>query len=146
MLEPSIEKMTFILLLRDSSTTIGFLTSVPHTMFANTNVWLVMSKNARLGKVFLPVDSQVFTFQSSQTEINIKETYNIDIGMEQTVHEFGSWRIDKNSSLLEINPLPIFERRKDMEGLLFLGETKVEPPFIIGDDEDIINGKQKFLK
>ena len=145
MLKPSVRKMTFILLLRESSSTLNFFTHIPDYMFAITNVWLVMAETKKNGNLFLPVDSKFFTFQIQQNEVLIQEIYNIDIGKEQTVKKFGSWKKDDISNFLEIDPITIVECRKDMEGLIFQGETMVESPFVNGNDADILSGKQTKL-
>ena len=86
-----------------------------------------------------------FRNRIQQNEVLIQEVYNIDIGKEQTVKKFGLWKKEDKSNFIEIDPLPIFERRKDMEGLIFQGETMVEPPFVNGNDDDILSGKQTKL-
>ena len=136
---PSKEKMTFLVFL-EKSTLLNFLSDVPPEMYAGTNTWLIMSEDAILGDIFFPIDSQVFTFKKEEI-VKIREVYKIDESMEQTVKEFGTW-IDNE---LVFDNLPIFERRKDFEGYRFHGETMVEPPYIYGDNEDLISGKQTVL-
>ena len=134
--------MTFILLLEDTAQTLLFLASQPDYMFANTNLWLIMtSTTPKLGHLFFPINSQVFTFQPQESGVDVWEVYNIDQSREQTIKPFGFWKSDD----LEINKLPMFERRKDMEGFIFHGETMFEPPFIVGNDDDVLSGKQKKL-
>ena len=90
-------------------------------MFVNTNVWLVKTAIPNLDDLVLPVDSQVYIFQTYEREVSILEVYNIDQSREQTIKQFGSWKLD----VLKVNHLPMFERRKDMEGFIFHGETMV---------------------
>ena len=110
-------------------------------MFSLTNTWLVMADTRSLQNLFLPVDSQVFTFQAQHDKVRVWEVYNIDVDKEQTILEYGTW--SKENNQLEVDTSPVFERRKDMGGLVLHGETMVEPPFILGNDEDLISGKQK---
>ena len=131
--------MTFLVLL-EKSALLNFLSDVPVEMFAGTNTWLMMSEDATLGDVFFPIDSQVFTFMKEDV-VKIREVYKIDENMGQTVKEFGTWTDNE----LVFDDLPIFERRKDFEGYRFHGETMVEPPYIYGDNEDLLSGKQTVL-
>ena len=109
-------------------------------MFSLQNIWLVMADVRDLRHLFLPIDSQVFVFQIEENKYLLWEVYNIDMDKEMSVLPFGTW--DGERKVLEINQLPIFERRKDMKGLVLHGETMVEPPYILGNPEDIISGKQ----
>ena len=133
--------MAFLVLMKNSSETFNFLSTVPDFMFSLKNIWLVMADFKSLKNLFLPVDSQVFTFKARDDKSIMWEVYNIDVDKEQTVLPFGTW--DLESKVLEIDHLPIFERRKDMKGLVLHGETMVEPPFILGNPQDILSGKQE---
>ena len=41
--------------------------------------------------MFFPIDSQVFTFHWSKTELIIEEVYSLDHTMEQLVRTLGRW-------------------------------------------------------
>ena len=133
--------MAFLVLMNDGYKTLNYLSTVPDFMFSLQNIWLVMADFRDLRNLFLPLDSQVFVFQVEEEKFILWEVYNIDVDKEMTVLPFGTW--DGESKVLDIDQLPIFERRKDMKGLVLHGETMVEPPYILGIPEDIISGRQK---
>ena len=134
------EKLNFIWL-SDSTYPSSF--EIPKYLLSLSTMWLIECANlSMLSSLYLPVDSQLFVFNEDEGDnIEIHEVYNIDVDKKQSVKKFGSW---SREGLL-IDPRPIFERRKDMEGLLLYGETMVEPPFINGNITDILSGRQRIL-
>ena len=84
--------------------------------------------------VFLPIDSQVFIFSVKDSRIVVDEVYNVDHGLEQLINNLGGW--DQKTGLV-LNPLPIYERRKDFQGYQINAETMPNPPFVIANISDL---------
>ena len=119
--------MAFIVLL-ERTTTVELVSTIGPELFSGRNVWLFKSGDKMLEYSYFPIDSQVFTFTEDDERIEIEELYNVDNGMEQVVNHLGSWQ--RNGGLA-LDPLPLFERRKDFLGYQFKAETMNEPPYAV---------------
>ena len=133
--------MNFIVLL-ERSHILEFLSSVDSELFSSKNVWLVKTEDTRLGNLYFPIDSKVFTFSEDDGGIDIEEVYNVYIGMERVVKQLGSWRYEEQ---LILDPLPLFERRKDFFGYKFQAETVNEPPYAVANMENLMSGKDTHI-
>ena len=76
--------------------------------------------------LYLPLNSQVYTFTSELGEMVIREMYNIDRGLELRVNKVGSW----DGYHLKWECSSFFERRKDMHGYQIEAAALHSPPLI----------------
>ena len=105
-------------------------------MFSTKNTFLLKNESLGLNDIYFPINSHVFTFVPDPMEVQIFEIYNIDRGMEQMVKNYGTW----NSRLI-VDPLPIYERRKNLMGYVFSAETMPEPPYVIVNFDNLATGR-----
>ena len=68
------------------------------------------------------------------------EVYNLDHGLELLVNNLGGW--DQTTGLV-LNPLPLYERRKDFQGYQINAETMPYPPFVIANISGLELGIEK---
>ena len=113
-----------------------FLENLSPSLFTLKNVFLVKNNGLNLGNIYFPIDSQVFTFQPDRMDIKIFEVYKIDSGLDQIVKKYGEW-----NSRLTLDPMPLFERRKNMMGYKFSAETMPEPPYVIVNFDNLATGR-----
>ena len=93
-------------------------------------MWLVNDHNGSLettDDIYLPIDSQVYAFQSNGDEVEIKEVYKVSAATSLISLPYGSWNRLKG---LNISDTPLVERRKDLRGHIFTGQTVFEPPYV----------------
>ena len=76
--------------------------------------------------LYLPLNSQVYTFTSELGEMVIREMYNIDRGLELRVNKVGSW----DGYHLKWDISSFFERRKDMHGFQIQAAAVPSHPLI----------------
>ena len=121
-----------------------FLATVPANMFSMNNVWIVMSEEPRLGDLYFPIDSQVYTFQVSEDGVNVRENYKIDRSMNQISKHYGTWREWRKPARLVLDEASLFERRKDFMGYSFDAEYVVSPPYVIVESNNVVHENENI--
>ena len=111
-------------------------------LFSINIFWLIKTQTKKLKNMFFPIDSQVFTFHWSKTELIIEEVYSLDYTMEQLVRSLGRW---SQTNGLVLSPLPLFERRKDFLGYQIKAETMPDEPYIIVNINNLELGIEKQI-
>ena len=82
--------------------------------------------NRNVHDVYLPITSQVYSFNRKQGGMVISEMYQIDKGLAMRNNYIGSW----NGTNLTWDNSSLFERRKDLSGYKFEAVTLPDPPII----------------
>ena len=93
-----------------------------------------VSTNAAL---YIPIDSQVYTFHSLGEQVLIDEVYHVSPSSPVIVENCGSWR---NLEGLRLTPLSILLRRQNFQGHLFRAETVFNPLFSRKKEDSKIGG------
>ena len=131
---------TLYLVLLDSGGASDFFSSFPRLLSSSSTVWLIRSSGLHSGSIYLPIDSQIYTFKEVDDVILVNEIYDIDPAMETVVNSYGSWN-ESRTKRLKLNDLPLFERRRDLMGYTFLAETMPEAPYVTVSYDD-----EKFIR
>ena len=93
-----------------------------------------VSTNAAL---YIPIDSQVYTFHSLGEQVLIDEVYHVSPSSPVIVENCGSWR---NLEGLRLTPLSILLRRQNFQGHLFRAETVFNTLFSRKKEDSKIGG------
>ena len=112
-------------------------------MLSGNTVWLVWDLDGSLqtaNHLYLPIDSQVYGFQSKKDIVEIQEVYKVSASRALIALPYGSWN---ELTGLNLSAKPLVERRKDLQGHIFTGQTVFEPPYVIFDTEQPRLGKIK---
>ena len=83
-------KTAFLVIIEESNIA-RLLANVSRELFSINIFWLIKTQTKKLKNMFFPIDSQVFTFHWSKTELIIEEVYSLDYTMEQLVRSLGRW-------------------------------------------------------
>ena len=138
---PSITKTAFLVIIEESNIA-RLLANVSRELFSINNFWLIETQSKKLENLFFPIDSQVFTFHWLKNGLVIEEVYSVDYMMEQLVKNIGGWN---QTNGLVLNPLPLFERRKDFLGYQIKAEAMAEPPYVIVNMSNLELGLEKQI-
>ena len=99
-------------------------------------MWLVHDEGGTLQSahhIYLPIDSQVYGFQSKgKDKVEINEVYKVSEATSLISLPYGSWTGLQEEGL-KISETPLVERRKDLRGHIFTGQTVFEPPYVSFD-------------
>ena len=121
---------TLYVVLLHSAPTEELMASLPLEAFCNSNIWLLFDEEKRLQaatQIHFPIDSQVFTFrQESSARIVVEEMYQVSQNSKTLVLPYASWTLGED---LLVTPVPLEERRKDLQGLVLRGQTLPELPY-----------------
>lgn len=93
-------------------------------------MWLVHDEDGSLQSaddIYLPIDSQVYGFQSNGDTVEINEVYKVSAATSLISLPYASWN---GLQGLNISDTPLVERRKDLRGHIFTGQTVFEPPYV----------------
>ena len=91
--------------------------------------WLVNLPQEKMKEFYFPFSSQVYSLNIEETNIAIKEHYNIvqERSTEnQIINKIGIW---ENKESFTFTKTYIWERRKDFRGHQFVAETLDQPPY-----------------
>ena len=91
-----------------------------------------------MGDIYFPIVSQVYQFVFDQDIAVIKEVYKISPEKSHIVQDYGTWTETEG---LTLSHQSLFERRKDLQGHIFRGETMDESPYVVVDMEAMDLGK-----
>ena len=138
---PSITKTAFLVIIEESNIA-KLLANVSRELFSINNFWLIETQSKKLENMFFPINSQVFTFHWLKNGLVIEEVYSVDYMMEQLVKNIGGWN---QTNGLVLNPLPLFERRKDFLGYQIKAEAMAEPPYVIVNMSNLESGLEKQI-
>jgi hypothetical protein len=102
--------------------------------FSGPNVWLIFDsdRTVSMDNVYFPIDSHVFTFGEAQVSgiTVIYEVYKVSPNSPTREMQYGNWsKNEDREKRLQISETPFYERRKDLQGHVFHGQTKDFPPF-----------------
>ena len=126
----------FLILLRPVLTE-ELMASLPLEAFCNFNIWLVFDQEKKLQaakQTHFPIDSQVFTFrQESSATIVVEEVYQVSQNSKTLVLPYASWTLGED---LLVTPVPLEERRMDLQGLVLRGQTLLDPPYTTVEMKD----------
>ena len=109
------------------------LTSLPTEALSGNTVWLVLDEEGSLRSaddIYLPIDSQVYGFESKDDKVEIIEVYQVSPATSLISLPYGSWN---GLQGLNLSETPLVERRKDLRGHIFTGQTVFEPPYVTFD-------------
>ena len=96
-------------------------------------MWLVHDEDGSLQSaddIYLPIDSQVYGFQSNGEKVEVNEVYKVSAASSLISLPYASW---DGVEGLDISDTPLVERRKDLGGHIFTGQTVLEPPYVSFD-------------
>ena len=120
-------KSLYIVLLKPVSTTQLF-SNLGTKYFSSTSTWLVKTGEEEIFQgVYLPITSQVYSFNKVLEDVVVKESYNVAQGLKLWTKQIGLWRERK----LSWDQSTVFERRKDFYGYQFEAVTMPESPINI---------------
>ena len=111
----------------------ALLKSLPNEALSGNFVWLVHDEDRSLqsaNDIYLPIDSQVYGFQSDKDKVEINEVYKVSAATSLISLPYGSWN---GLERLKVSDTPLVERRKDLRGHIFAGQTVFEPPYVSFD-------------
>ena len=133
------EKQVFVVLLEVEELE-GLLASLPASAFTLSSVWLVKEDEGSISRTstYLPIDSQVYGYYREEDRVVMEEVYQISPGSAHVRRKFGSW---SPASGLSLTSTHVFERRKDLQGHVFRGQTVNEPPYVVVDMEALQEGR-----
>ena len=138
-LGPFNQKLLYIVLLNADNRK-ELLESLPSEAFSIPNVWLILDQDRTIAdhNIYFPIDSQVLPFYTLGQEVIIEDIYKISPSSPSLVSQYGTWR---DGAGINLPKTPLFERRKDLQGHVFRGQTVNEPPYVVVDMDALDSGK-----
>ena len=122
------------------------MASVPTEVLSGNTVWLVWDWDGSLlgaKYLYLPIDSQVYSFEDNADKIQINEVYKVSEASDLISLHYGGWTGEKGLNLSET---PLVERRKDLQGHVFTGQTVFEPPYVVFDPDQTKSGGVEHIE
>ena len=97
-------------------------------LFSGDTEWIVNIAESEMKYFYFPFSSQVYSVNMVDTNIVIKEHYNIDKEVAQVINTIGEWT---SADSLKLTKTSIWEQRRDLQGYVLVAETMNQPPYCL---------------